>query len=250
MDISGDGKPVGEKSGLEGAGCVPIPVGSREFILRLSNPDAEGMSNETRVQNEVAILALASAALHHIKPSVVPRVFGWGPASPGRLGWILQDLMPGAPLDDIFGPAGSLKQKRGILAQMARILKGLQDYQLPRSIQGWGGLTFDDRGAIISALMPTVGAGPWSSLEESYRDRLKVALSRVEENPYLRGWRFNGLRERVEDFIERGLPRQLADLASSQDRAIIHADFSESPFYYVLYKRFPFYYASYKRFRD
>ncbi|KAM7211265.1 hypothetical protein V8F06_013362 [Rhypophila decipiens] len=213
-------------AGLKQEGCVPIPAGATEFIMRLSNADAEGMYQETRVQNEVAILTLASAALQHIEPHIVPRVFGWGPAAPGRLGWILQDLMPGVPLDDIFDPAGSLEQKKDILGQMARILKGLQDYQLPKSIKGWGGLTFDDSGAIISALMPSVGAGPWKSLEDSYRGRLKVALRRVEDNPYLRGWRFNGIRERVEDFIERGLPKQFADLPSSQDRAIVHADFT------------------------
>ncbi|KAK4212602.1 phosphotransferase enzyme family-domain-containing protein [Rhypophila decipiens] len=213
-------------AGLKQAGCVPIPAGAREFIMRLSNADAEGMYRETRVQNEVAILTLASAALQHIEPHIVPRVFGWGPATPGRLGWILQDLMPGVPLEDIFDPAGSLEQKKDILGQMARILKGLQDYQLPKSIKGWGGLTFDDSGAIISASMPSVGAGPWQSLDDSYRGRLKVALRRVEDNPYLRGWRFNGIKERVEDFIERGLPKQFADLPSRQDRAIIHADFT------------------------
>src|SRR3569833_2397703 len=68
-----------ERRGLkQRPGCVPIPAGTREFILRLSNPDAEGMHREARVQKEVAILALASAAHGHIKPSVVPRVYGRG----------------------------------------------------------------------------------------------------------------------------------------------------------------------------
>lgn len=219
--------PVDISATDKSAGCVPIPAGMREFVMRLSNPDAEGMYHETRVQNEVAILTLASAALQHIRPNIVPRVFGWGPARPGHLGWILQDLMPGVPLDDVFGKDGSLEQKKGILAQMARVLKGLQDYQLPATIHSWGGLTFDQNGSIVSAAMPSVGAGPWPSLQESYRGRIKVALEKVEGNPYLQGWRLNGLRERVESFIERGLPKQFAEFSSSQDRAIIHADFSE-----------------------
>ncbi|KAK3315153.1 hypothetical protein B0H66DRAFT_583822 [Apodospora peruviana] len=209
---------------------VDIPTTPRNADVKLQQPGC--VPQETHVQNEVAILTLASAALQHIEPSIVPRVFGLGPASPGRLGWILQELMPGVPLDDVFSPAGSLKQKKEILGQMARILKGLQDYQLPPSIQGWGGLTFDDGGAIISASMPTVGAGPWSSLQESYRGRIKVALGKAEENPYLQGWLPNAVRERVEDFIERGLPKQFADLSSSQDRAIIHADFTEFPLHH------------------
>ncbi|KAK3302842.1 phosphotransferase enzyme family-domain-containing protein [Chaetomium strumarium] len=206
-------------------GCIPIPAGTKEFIVRRSNPDAEGIHQETRVQNEVAILTLASAALRHVKPALVPRIFVWGSAGHGRIGWILQELMPGAPLAEEFRNNMSLDQKRGILTQMARLLKALQDYQLPESIKGWGGLTFDDSGAIVSAPMPTVGAGPWSSPEESYKDRLKAALARVDVNPHLQGWRANGVRERVDAFIEHGLPAYFAHLTSKQDRTIVHADF-------------------------
>ncbi|KAI3325201.1 kinase-like domain-containing protein [Xylariaceae sp. AK1471] len=218
-DANGSGKP-------KQPGCVPIPAGTRDFILRLSNPDAEGMHQETRVQNEVGILTLASAALCHIKPTVVPRVFGWSGASRDYLGWILEELMPGAPLAEAFDKTMSLDQKTGILAQMAGLLKALQDYPLPESINGWGGVTFDDGGAIVSASMTSVGAGPWPSFEDSYRSRLKVALSKADTNPYLKGWRANGVRERVDAFIERGLAAQFSDLTSKQDRTIIHADFT------------------------
>lgn len=74
------------------------------------------MHQETRVQNEVGILTLASAALCHIKPNVVPRVFGWSGATHDYLGWILEELMPGAPLAEAFDKTMSLGQKKGILA--------------------------------------------------------------------------------------------------------------------------------------
>jgi len=184
------------------------------------------MHQETRVQNEVGILTLAADALCDVEPHVVPRVFDWGTASPGRLGWILQELMPGEPLLDAFEEKMSLEEKKNIMAQMVKLLKALQDYRLPNSLKGWGGVTFDNTGAIVSAAMPSVGAGPWSSFEESYRSRLKVALRRADDNPYLQGWRANGVRDRVEAFIERGLAAQFSDLRSKEDRAIIHADFS------------------------
>ncbi|KAI1149491.1 kinase-like domain-containing protein [Nemania diffusa] len=218
-DVDGSRKP-------KHPGCVPIPAGTRDFILRLSNPDTEGMHQETRVQNEVGILTLASAALCHIKPNVVPRVFGWSGATPDHLGWILEELMPGAPLAEAFDKTMSLGQKKEILAQMAGLLKALQDYPLPASIKGWGGVTFDNSGAIVSASMPSVGTGPWSSFEDSYRGRLEVALSKADVNPYLQGWRANGVRERVDAFIERGLVMQFSDLESKQNRSIIHADFT------------------------
>ena len=134
--------------------------------------------------------------------------------------------MPGAPLAEAFNETMSLEKKRGILAQMTGVLKALQDYPLPESIRGWGGVTFDDGGAIVSAAMISVGAGPWTSFEESYRGRLKEKLSIADANLYLQGWRANGVRERVDAFIEHGLGAQFSNLASKQDKTIIHADFS------------------------
>ena len=208
-------------------GCVPIPADTREFILRLSNAHAEGLHQQTRVQNEVGILTLASAALGHVKPNIVPRVFGWGSgASRECLGWILEELMPGAPLAEAFAQTMALDQKKEIMAQMATILKALQDYPLPESIKGWGGVTFDDSGDVISAPMTSVGAGPWSSFEESFRSRLEVALAKADKNPRLEGWRANGVRARVEAFMEQGLSAQFSDFTSKQDKVIVHADFS------------------------
>ena len=220
----GDAEPDGK---LTRPGCEPIPAGTRDFIIRLSNPEAQGMHPETRVQNEVGILTLASAALSHIKPNVVPRVFGWDGADREHPGWILQELMPGEPLAEPFSESMSLKEKKGILEQMARLLKALQEYPLPESIQGWGGVTFDESSAIVSAPMTSVGAGPWPSLEDSFRGRLRCALEKADANPHLRGWHDNGVRAHVDRFIEHGLSAQFSHFTSKQDKAIIHADFSE-----------------------
>ncbi|KAI1426792.1 kinase-like domain-containing protein [Xylaria sp. FL1777] len=206
-------------------GSVPIPAGTSEFILRLSNPDAADMHQQTRVQNEVGLLNLAGAALEHLEPAVVPFVFGWGGASSEEgPGWILQELMPGTPLHSAFRGTMSLEQKRGVLSQMAALLKALQDYALPGSITGWGGVTFDESGTIVSAPMSSVGAGPWCSLEECFRGRLQAALRQADASPLLRGWRDNGVRERVDAFVERGLSAQFLDLTSKEDRTIVHAD--------------------------
>ena len=149
-DILGGLGNTDESRKLKQPGCVPIPAGTREFILHLSNSDAEGMHQETRVQNEVGILTLTSAALRHIKPTVVPHVFSWCDASREHLGWIVEELMPGVPLAETFSKTMSLDQKKRMLAQIATLLKALQDYPLPENIKGWGGATFDDSSAIVS----------------------------------------------------------------------------------------------------
>ncbi|KAG4435650.1 hypothetical protein IFR05_008872 [Cadophora sp. M221] len=206
-------------------GCVAIPKRTIEFILRLSNPDAEGLHHATRVQNEVGILNLASEALGHIKPTVVPRVFGWdvntGSENPG---WILQERMPGEPLANFHGM--SFAQKRGILGQIAELLKGLQEFRLPESIRGWGGVTYDDRGVLVSAPMTVVGAGPWSSLQEAFEGRVKEALNKTDNSSQLHGWRSNGTRERIDRFVKHGLAALTAHLESKNDRSIIHGDFT------------------------
>lgn len=207
-------------------GCVPIPNGTKELIFRLTNPNAEGMNQTTRVENEVATIALASDALAGFVPHVVPSVYAWGSAAiKSSQGWIIQELMPGAPVDESFD-AMDLQQKCRIFAQMAQLLKSLQAYKLPNSITGFGGVTFDDAGHIISAAMTSVGAGPWPSYEASFKGRLEVALRKADENPYIKGWRANGVRERLDAFVERGIPAQFETLCSKDDRVIVHADFT------------------------
>lgn len=84
-------------------GCVPVPAGTTELILRLANPDTEGMNKQNRVENEVATIQLVSNALALAGLKIVPSVYGWGSASgESSQGWILQQYMPGTPLDAVF----------------------------------------------------------------------------------------------------------------------------------------------------
>ncbi|KAI1174281.1 phosphotransferase enzyme family-domain-containing protein [Nemania sp. FL0916] len=223
VPISSD-RSGGKGHRLKQPGCVPIPPGTKEFILRLNNPDAEGMHAATRIENEVAIISLSSSALRHLEPNVVSRVFGWESAASSQ-GWILQEFMPGVPVDEAF-KSMSLVQKRNILAQMAALLKDLQSFPLPESLTGWGGATFDASGRIVSAAMTSVGCGPWSSFEDSFRGRLQAALKKADEDPHVKGWHENNVRRRLEAFLERGLSAHFTSLVSRQDRSIIHADFT------------------------
>lgn len=227
MEILNHLNDVNKDAMVKKTGCVAVPNGAKDFIIRLSNPKAQGMHPETRIQNEVSILTLASAALQHIEPRVVPRVYAWDGAKGDRTGWILQELMPGQPLAEPFEESMCLEQKRGIFHQISTILKALQEYPLPPSIRGWGGLTFSEDGSIISAPMVSVGAGPWNSLEHSFKGRLEAALTKADASPLLQGWTANGVRTRVDAFIESGLPEQFSHFASSADKSIIHGDFRE-----------------------
>jgi hypothetical protein len=157
--------------------------------MRLTNLHAVGMNKHNRVENEVAIINLVSAALTKVNVNVVPSVFGWGSAAAeSSQGWILQQLMLGTPLDATFD-AMDCVTKSVIFAQMAKMLSAIQKYQLPNSITGFGGVTCDRVGRPVSATMTSVDAGPWPSFEDSFKGRLKVALRKADANLYIKGWR-------------------------------------------------------------
>lgn len=210
---------------------MAIPSGTSDLILRLTNADAASMDSPSRVENEVAIITLATDALDSIfEPHIVPRLYGWNGTTSKQgerqQGWILQELMPGVPLDEKLDYMG-LEEKKKIFAQIAKLLKGLQDFPLPASITQFGGLTFDDEDNIISATMTTTGIGPRPSYEAIFEARLKQALEIADDNFYIKGWHANGVRARLEAFIERGLPASFKRLKSRDEKAIIHADFSK-----------------------
>lgn len=95
---------------------MAVPEGVTQLVMRLTNPNAKGMNPQTRVENEVAIISFAAAALSGFEPHVVPSVYGWGSAAlSSSQGWILQELMPGAPLDETFGSM-LFDDKKAILA--------------------------------------------------------------------------------------------------------------------------------------
>jgi hypothetical protein len=216
----------GSQDNFRQPGCVPVPHGTTAFIMRLTNPHAVGMNRNNRVENEVAIINLVSAALTKINMNVVPSVFGWGSAAAeSSQGWILQQLMPGTPLDATFD-AMDFDTKSVIFAQMTKMLSAIQKYQLPTSITGFGGVTYDKEGRPISAAMTSVDAGPWPSYEDSFKCRLRVALQKADANPYIEGWRANGIRERLDAFVENGPAAQFQSLGLRDQKVVVHADFS------------------------
>jgi len=208
-------------------GCVTIPEGTEVLVMRLANSTADGMNTRNRVENEVAVISIVSAAFKKMDLNLVPEVYGWGSASDkSSQGWIMQKFMPGANLSETTEGL-DLDDKKTVFAQMAKILKAIQEHELPLSITGFGGLSYDKQGRIVSDVMTTVDEGPWDTYEQSFEGRLRVALRKSDDNPYIKGWRANGIRERLEAFIEKGLHEQFKSLSSPEAKTIIHADFSE-----------------------
>lgn len=205
-------------------GTEVLPPDETDVVIRMSNPHAL-LNEEARVQNEVAAMKLMREALSGHSESLVPRVFGWSPASEGR-GWIMQEFKHGLQLDAVFGGLPEERQV-DVLNQVAAVYKLIQDFRVPNSVQGYGGLSFDDSGRVRSGPTTIPCGGPFSQFYEMYAQMLRRQLDETDTSERLRGWRRNSLRDRLERFASQGIAQSVNDNAVSR-QTLIHGDFSKS----------------------
>lgn len=162
VHINRESTPPKETLRAKQPGCQTIPVDEETFICRVPNP-LSGYNDKVRVQNEVAALSLAREALQpSLLSHLVPRVYGWASAENGGYGWILQQYMSGSgPLAEF--PSWSEEDKANILEQMADVLACLQRFQLPSTIDQYGGVGFDVEGNYVNTALSMYDAGPFET---------------------------------------------------------------------------------------
>lgn len=221
--------------------CTVLPPveGLSTVVVRLSNPRAHGLNNTNRVENEVAALHLARVAVAHLGPDsagLVPAVYAWkAAASPDPVdetgfGWMLMEFVQGVPLDAHFRTL-SVAEKKGVVGQIAAIFSAIQSAELPSGVGSYGGLKFDDRGAIVSGQPTLAKGGPWEKYEDFWKAKFQCELEQAEENEVMNGWYENGIRERINSFINTKLDGLLRRAGITTPRlALIHGDLSESSF--------------------
>lgn len=140
-------------------GTDPLPVDAIQVVIRFTDA-GDCLNGAVQVQNEVAALVLMRNAFSSLDAPVAPRVYGWRPVDikAGSPGWILEEHMPGVPLDDdIFRELHSAA-KQSIVSDIATIFRLIQQYELPASVVGYGGLDFADDGKIITGPTAIHGA--------------------------------------------------------------------------------------------
>lgn len=125
--------------------------------MRFTDPDAN-LNNVVLVQSEVASMTLARNALDSLSTHIVPHVYDWKDATADEPGWILLEFLPGEPLE--LGAFKKLDRvaKQNILRQVALVFKSLQQYEVPASVKGYGGLGFAEDGSIVVGPTPIHGA--------------------------------------------------------------------------------------------
>ncbi|KAF6788131.1 hypothetical protein CSOJ01_15101 [Colletotrichum sojae] len=204
-------------------GTAPCPAGTTTLIVRLANSDPRtGINNTNRVESEVAFMTLARQALANSKYSdIVPDVYAWAGMSRGQ-GFSVQQCMPGI-IPERGGFEGfTLKDKSDLLGQMADILACLQAFELPETVDRFGGLRFDEDGNVVSAQMTMFKGEPSATYKDFLRGIFRVKLQEADENPVLQGWKVDGVRARLDAFINH----RLDDIFVDEDppRRLVHAD--------------------------
>ncbi|KAK1708260.1 hypothetical protein BDP67DRAFT_411225 [Colletotrichum lupini] len=221
----------------------PPGQGTSTVVMRIANPKAEGVVQDNRVENEVAAIHLAREGLGSYKPEIaglVPALYDWRPHRPSEItgteagvpgdggsssyGWSLMEFKKGVPLDTVFRDMND-GEKGDVLGQIADLVTGIQRVSLPMSVKSHGGLSIDEAGRIVGGAMTTVKGGPWERYSDFWKARLAIRLEDADASPALDGWRPNGVRERVDRFLESGLERYLDGSGVDVGKlALIHGD--------------------------
>ncbi|KAG9228693.1 kinase-like domain-containing protein [Amylocarpus encephaloides] len=197
-------------------------AGATKVVIRISNPQAM-LNEDARVQNEVAAMCLARQALATYEDRLIPNTYAWRPSVEGY-GWILQEYMTGVQLDkEIPGLDRDLKQ--GILYQIADVFKLIQSYSLPESVKGYGGLTFNAFGEIVTGPTTIPCGGPFSEFYEMYVQMLHRQLIESDTSERIVGWRRNNLRDRLERFVTSGIAKRVVENSVAR-QTLVHGDFN------------------------
>lgn len=182
------------------------------------------MNENLRVQNEVAMMILTREALAPLKSSLVPVLYGWASGETGR-GWTLCEHLPGERLGDKFEALND-EAKRTVIAQIAQIFKHIQQFPLPSSIKGYGGLGFALDGSIVTGPTVIVGGGPSETHSALYAEYFQTQRILSEKCDVVRGWKGTDLPGRIEKFAKEkftGICEWEQDLRPT----LVHADFGK-----------------------
>jgi hypothetical protein len=125
-----------------------------------------------------------------------------------------------------------------LFAQTAEIINAFQLYELPDGITGYGGVTFDANGRLISGQFPSLGDGPWPTFEEYFLAEFRIALKLADDNKYIQGWHASGVRDKIDKFVAERIPLAFAGLSSRAEKCITHADFCKCFNFYAVAHHF------------
>jgi hypothetical protein len=122
-----------------------------------------------------------------------------------------------------------LQENEALVGEIAKIFKVVQDIDLPAGVDSYGPLTIID-GNIVSGEHFEYHGGPLKTNTEWWTARFNENLTNASTSSLLNGWQANGLRARVENFINEKVPA-IASVLDSTKPTLIHSDLGNVPPY-------------------
>ncbi|MCJ1378392.1 hypothetical protein MMC17_001490 [Xylographa soralifera] len=81
-------------------------------------------------------------------------------------------------------------------------------------MQQYGGLGFGPLGEYVSAPISILDAGPFSTYEDLVKATVQSKLVQADTDSQVEGWRANGVRARLDKFIEEGFHAVMENMGS------------------------------------
>lgn len=184
------------------------------------------------MQSDVAAQSIARQALGEIGLSaLIPNIYAW--AAPAKLdskkeedfGWMITELKPGVDLDTVF-PTLEIQHKENVLENIAKIFAAIQKAKLPVGVNKFGGLTVDSNGVIVSGEATLRLAKPADSYLEWKFGNLRSLLDKASQSPVLQGWEANGVKARIEKFLDADGPQKVLSDVDVHHKVLVHQDLS------------------------
>lgn len=134
--------------------------------------------------------------------------------------------MTGSNLATVFHDL-SPDLKQNILAQMAQIVVAMQNGK-PKSVVSYGGILMDNQSDIISGPCAQFSGGPFGTLAEYYQALAAQNLKEADSSIIIDGWRANGFRARIDEFLNTGLTKLCATIEADDPSTLVfvHGDMS------------------------
>lgn len=129
-------------------------------------------------------------------------------------------------MHDVF-PSLSLDDNKDVVSQIADIFASIQGLKLPAGVTKFGALTINEDGEIVDGQMPILPDGPWETYAKTWRANIQYELKNSEkEETVVRGWRPNGVRDRIEQFIAAGGVEKMLRDVDINKKVLVHGDFT------------------------
>lgn len=105
-------------------------------------------------------------------------------------------------------PSLETQDQEYVLDTIAKIFAAMQKAELPVDVNKFGGFTFDANSEIVSGEATIRLAKPTSSYLEWKFGNLRSLLDKASQNPVLQGWEANGVKARIEMFLDAEGPQK------------------------------------------